>query len=290
MSNPYIVVGGVGGSGTRMIITILKELGLHIGNDLNEANDNLTFTLLFKHINTLSMTNEEIHQHVKIIKKEINHSPLSSNEIDIVNQLSTKGRPGHDYQWIQERANHLKQLNQSIPIPRYHTKVKPLMDKWGWKEPNSHIIMKSLHELYPSMKFIMVVRNGLDMAYSTNQNQLRLWGPVFLPKEYIKYDKYHHIVYTPKVSLKYWRLIHEKIIAESKIMKSNFLMINYDDMCLHPEKWLTILFDFLELNHDLIPLVSSFVHPLKQSKYSNLNEFDKSDIEFNRQLGFDVIS
>lgn len=286
MSNPYIVVGGVGGSGTRMIITILKELGLNIGNDLNEANDNLTFTLLFKHLNTLSLSNDQIYEYVKIIKKEINQAPLSSSQIDIVNSLSTKGRPHHDYLWIQDRANHLKQLNKSNPIPRYHTKSKPLMDKWGWKEPNSHIIMKSLHELYPSMKFIMVVRNGLDMAYSTNQNQLRLWGPVFLPKEYIKLNKQGYIIHTPKVSLKYWRIIHEKVIQESKLLKSNFLMINYDDMCLHPEKWLTILFNFLELNHDLISSVLHFVHPLKPSKYSNLNQFDKSDIEFNKKLGF----
>jgi hypothetical protein len=286
MSHPYIVVGGVGGSGTRMIITILKELGLNIGNDLNEANDNLTFTLLFKHLGTLTLSNDNIHNFVKIIKKEIYHSPLSSNEINIVDSLSTKGRPGHDYPWIQDRANHLKQLHKSNPIPRYHTKSKPLMDKWGWKEPNSHIIMKSLHELYPSMKFIMVVRNGFDMAFSTNQNQLRLWGPVFLPKEYVKYDKHGHIIYTPRVSFKYWRIIHEKVISESKQMKSNFLMINYDDMCSHPEKWLIILFDFLNLSHDLIPSVLHNVHPLKPSKYSNLNQFDKSDIAFNRQLGF----
>jgi hypothetical protein len=286
MSKPYIVIGGVGGSGTRMVITILKELGLNIGNDLNDANDNLTFTLLFKHLNTLAMSNDQIQQSVKIIKKEINLSPLTSKEIEIVDSLSTSGRPGHDYHWIQDRSNHLKHLKETKHIPTYHTKSKPLMDKWGWKEPNSHIIMKSLYELYPSMKFIMVVRNGLDMAYSNNQNQLRLWGPIILPKEYIKFDKYNHIVHTPKVSLKYWRLIHEKVLKESKLLGDHFLMINYDDMCNHPEKWLIILFDFLNLNHDLIPLISHNIHPLKPSKYSDLNQFDKSDIEFNKKLGF----
>lgn len=286
MSKPFVVIGGVGGSGTRMVISILKELGLNIGNDLNEANDNLTFTLLFKHLNTLSLSHEKIHEYIKIIKKEINHSPLTSKELDIVDSLSKSGRPGHDYHWIQERANHLKHLKETKHIPKHITKSKPLLNKWGWKEPNSHIIMTPLFELYPSMKFIMVVRNGLDMAYSTNQNQLRLWGPVILPPEYIKYDKYHHIINTPRVSLKYWRLIHEKVLKESKALGDHFLMINYDDMCLHPEKWLLILFDFLNLNHELIPSVLHFVHPLKPNKYSNLNQFDKSDIEFNQQLGF----
>ena len=45
---PLICVGGVGGSGTRVIAMILASLGLNIGNNLNEALDNLTFTLLFK--------------------------------------------------------------------------------------------------------------------------------------------------------------------------------------------------------------------------------------------------
>lgn len=286
MSKPYIVIGGIGGSGTRMVISILKDLGLNIGNDLNDANDNLTFTLLFKHLQTLSLSKDEIHQRINIIKKEIFSSPLNSKEIDIVDQLSTSSRPNHPWQWIKERADHLLELSQPKPIPKYHTKNKPLMDKWGWKEPNSHIIMNSLHELYPSMKFIMVVRNGLDMAYSTNQQQLRLWGPSFLPKEYVSFDKYHHIKYTPKVSLKYWRIIHEKIIQESKSRNDHFLMINYDEMCLNPEKGLAKLFNFLNLSHELIPLVLHHVHPLKPSKYSDLSQFDKSDIEFNKKLGF----
>jgi hypothetical protein len=41
-------VGGIGGSGTRLIAGLLREVGFDIGPDLNESLDNLTFTLLFK--------------------------------------------------------------------------------------------------------------------------------------------------------------------------------------------------------------------------------------------------
>ena len=43
-----IVIGGVGGSGTRVLAEILRSLDIFIGNDLNESLDNLTYTLLFK--------------------------------------------------------------------------------------------------------------------------------------------------------------------------------------------------------------------------------------------------
>ncbi|PLX51195.1 MAG: hypothetical protein C0613_00910 [Desulfobulbaceae bacterium] len=42
------VIGGVGGSGTRVVAEIFAALGVYIGNDLNAASDNLLYTLLFK--------------------------------------------------------------------------------------------------------------------------------------------------------------------------------------------------------------------------------------------------
>lgn len=47
LSKP-IVIGGVGGSGTRVVTAVLQELGVYIGYDLDQAMDNLLFLLLFK--------------------------------------------------------------------------------------------------------------------------------------------------------------------------------------------------------------------------------------------------
>ena len=41
-------VGGVGGSGTRVVARILQCLGCYLGSSLNESLDNLWFTLLLK--------------------------------------------------------------------------------------------------------------------------------------------------------------------------------------------------------------------------------------------------
>lgn len=43
-----VVIGGIGGSGTRIVAEILSRWGFYIGNDLNKFNDKLLYTLLFK--------------------------------------------------------------------------------------------------------------------------------------------------------------------------------------------------------------------------------------------------
>ena len=51
---PPVAIGGVGGSGTRLIAQILHEAGFYLGDDLSYAIDNLWFTLLFRRLEILS--------------------------------------------------------------------------------------------------------------------------------------------------------------------------------------------------------------------------------------------
>ena len=46
--SPPLVIGGLGGSGTRVVADIVLAQGWYLGQDLNRAKDNLLFTLLFK--------------------------------------------------------------------------------------------------------------------------------------------------------------------------------------------------------------------------------------------------
>ncbi|BCW93430.1 MAG: hypothetical protein KatS3mg007_1324 [Thermoanaerobaculum sp.] len=51
---------------------------------------------------------------------------------------------------------------------------------WGWKEPRSIYLLPFWNELMPSLRFIHVIRDGRDMAFSANQNQLRKHGKCIL--------------------------------------------------------------------------------------------------------------
>ncbi|MFT6289321.1 MAG: hypothetical protein ACJA09_004089 [Alcanivorax sp.] len=43
-----VAIGGVDGSGTRLIADIMMQLGYELGTDLNGPKDNLAFSFLFK--------------------------------------------------------------------------------------------------------------------------------------------------------------------------------------------------------------------------------------------------
>ena len=47
---------------------------------------------------------------------------------------------------------------------------------WGWKEPRSIYLLPFFHRHLPGLRFLHVVRDGRDMAFSENQNQLRRHG------------------------------------------------------------------------------------------------------------------
>jgi hypothetical protein len=295
-TKPYIVIGGVGGSGTRVIASILAALGLNIGSDLNEAYDNLSFTLLFKDPSTLILDDNIFNKRYNILKNSIlgTDNYLTKEDLTLLEELSIKGRPGHPIQWLKTRYHNILEINNNGSLDNDYLKLlptirKPLIGKFGWKEPNSHFIMKRLHSKFKNMKFIMVVRNGLDMAFSNNQNQLRLWGPSLLPNS--KFDKHGHIIYTPELSMKYWTLVHKKIMEQSKTMGKNFLMINFDKLCNEPEDELTKLLQFLELDNSYMEEIKSMVDkPSSQGRYKteDLRKFDKKDIEYAKELGFDI--
>lgn len=254
-------IGGVGGSGTRVVAELLKQLGYFIGDDLNESNDNLLFTLLFKRENILTATNEEFAQLVDIFKKHNTKGlALSKEEQALVEQLADKGRTLHQKEWLQKR---LKPLQQSYS----HT-------LWGFKEPNSHIVIERLFEYMPELKFIYVYRDGRDMAYSSNQNQLTLWGPIFANSKEFEPNV--------KNSLKYWVRAHTRMMQLSQNYTEKILMLDFDKLCLDPESQLSKIATFMNkdkealLKHrELIKAPSSIG---RYKKYS-LSHFDPDDLE-----------
>ena len=59
-------IGGLGGSGTRVVAQILRDVGIFMGTDLNGANDNLWFTLLFKRPKILTISDGEFNSWVRL--------------------------------------------------------------------------------------------------------------------------------------------------------------------------------------------------------------------------------
>lgn len=275
-----VAIGGVGGSGTRLFAELLQRLGFSIGSDLNPALDNLWFTLLFKRPAMLSAPDHEFEWLLRLFVARMKGELLGEVERSALrNYLARDTFRGaeHTSEWRQDR---IETFLSEIP------QTQPRMRRWGWKEPNTHLFASRLLTLLPELRYIHIIRNGLDMAYSSNQNQLRLWGSTLLGRE---------CEVGPRDSLKYWCEVHRRLLSVQERFSDRFLMLHYDKFIDDPNQELKRMFRFLGVSDvtSSIPELMRLIRPsIGTGRYNRqgLELFDPCDIEFVRSMGFETES
>jgi hypothetical protein len=179
MSEP-VAIGGVGGSGTRVVAEILKLLGFYIGNDLNSANDNLWFTLLFKRPRWFLKNKnnpEEILQYCNVFERIMKGEYLSSRDyLLIIKAAFDISSHGHNVSGTGKGLWPFKRVFTILINKNYNINS---FRGYGWKEPNTHVFLPFIVKHFKNIRYIHVIRNGLDMAFSSNQNQLYNWGKIY---------------------------------------------------------------------------------------------------------------
>jgi len=257
-----ISIGGIGGSGTRAVAELFIQMGYFMGSDLNSANDNLLYTLLFKRKDILVLSKNELYNRLEFFYKYMSESYTPNNHEKVwLHQLAKNENIQHDKAWLDERVEQCIKIKNNISL------------QWGWKEPNTHIIIDKILEFDSQMKFIYVYRNGLDMAYSSNQNQLQFWGDIFLNK--------HQISINQQNSLSYWCAVHKRMLMLQKVFPGRIYMLDLDDLCINPAEGLNEIFDFLDItifeNYEAI-----FKQPSSTNRYKEfgLEHFNVDDLAF----------
>lgn len=272
-----VAIGGVGGSGTRLMAQLLGQMGFYIGSDLNEPRDNLWFTLLFKRPELWQGKEEEFAHCLSVfVNVMCERRKLSPQEEQWLGTLATQERSQHTMPWLRQRWESLVWVTRQASFS---------CGPWGWKEPNTHIFVERIQMHLPKLRYIHVARNGLDMAYSNNQNQLQLWGPLFFPNE--------NVQVSPQWSLRYWCAVHRRIMDWGKDMGDRFLFINYDQFCQSPGPGLDALCQFLGIDvlaKHKARLLESVKPPESIGRFrsAGLETFAVEDIALVKSLGFAV--
>ena len=133
-----LIIGGTGGSGTRVVASVCIALGANLGRRRNNSLDCLDF---------VDLHNRWIPPTLKL------------NRGNPFPPLAPEG-------FTQELRTIIGKL--------YHeTDGAPI---WGWKAPRSVLLLPALLAACGGMRYIHVVRDGRDMATSRNQNQPRRHG------------------------------------------------------------------------------------------------------------------
>ena len=280
--NSPVIIGGIGGSGTRVVAAIMRGAGIYLGSDLNVPLDNLSYTLLFKNPkwfyknkNNYLKFKPGLNVIEKLLTGEGYYNP---NELLFI--LSATCRMyynGHNHNndgrgsWAVERMRKIL-FREKVNTADYIG--------WGWKEPNSHLIIEHLNRRFANMKFIYTVRNGLDMAFSKNQQQFYNWGAMFgIPKP-------TNVNELPKLSFKYWVAVNKRIKGlQQQLGNEKVYVLNFDNLYKEPEKEIHKLFSFAGISvskSTFEKIIKLPVKPKSAGRYKDfdVSGFDEKDIAF----------
>jgi hypothetical protein len=263
-------IGCIGGSGSRVVCRLLAAQDFYMGDCLNTSEDNLWFSYVFKRKQSINLSELDFKFLLELFITKMRNNNFSQIQVEIINEIFD--------------CEHM--LSSQEAHDAYHSLNQPITDKvrqknWGWKEPNTHLVADKINKILPDFKFIYLMRNCLDMAYSENQNQPMLWGEHFLG---MPYDN------TPSYSLKYWIKTHQRMLELKKSMKDRMYFMDFEKLCESPHDQIIKLNHFLgvETNEKQLDNIAKLIKsPKSIGRYKNhcLDDFDEEDLDYARKLG-----
>lgn len=269
-----IGIGALGGSGTRAVAKVLMECDVHIGYELNGPLDNKVFAGLFRTPNWFDIHDkEEIHKRVRIFREYMENDALSPSSII---QLYKANKSAKNFPW----QFYLKAL--------FRKKKKRRV--WGWKEPNTHHYLEELSRTFnDDLKYVHVIRHGLDMAYSTNRSQLKNWGHLYgIPLTGRESEDEMRVK-----QLDFWIQTTHEIIQKMESSDIDCYLLRHNEFCEKPEKEIRALLEFagLQVDEEKVLQCSKIPEiPKTQGRYRehDLTIFRKDQLEKVRDFGFEI--
>ncbi|MEO8353383.1 MAG: sulfotransferase [Chthoniobacteraceae bacterium] len=217
-TTPPLVIGATGGSGTQVVARIVARAGYELGDNLNVSDDAMDFVAFHDEWISRMLAAERDHQHFS------------------------------DRQLFQRRADF------DLALARHCAGVKG--PKWGWKAPRSIYLLPFLDERFPGLKFIHVLRDGRDMAFSKNQNQLRKHGPEIL--------SWRERWICPRAvqSILLWDRVNRRAAAYAEQhLGDRYLRLRFEELCREPVPAINRLLTFLGASADAEEIAREEISP-----------------------------
>lgn len=196
------VIGATGGSGTRVIASVVRSAGMFIGTKLNAYEDAVEFG---------SFSDRWINTYVGA-----GQSPPAEVTRSMAADLG------------EVVASHCSTMPADARC-------------WGWKEPRSIYLLPFLDQEFPDLRFLHVVRDGRDMALSTNQQQLMKHGPAVLERR-VSWRR-------PLRSIALWNRVN--LMAADygeRALGARYLLVRFEDLCADPVRTIGRIYDFFGLD------------------------------------------
>ncbi len=239
LRNP-VGVGGVGGSGTRVLAQVLGAGGVDMGTPLNKALDTMEWPPL------------------RALLAPAVTSKYPADEI-LRNAL-------HEF--------------EKLLIAR--RSVAASTRPSGWKVPGTFLWLRELAAFFPELRYVHLIRSGLDMAYSSNQAQVPYWAERLGVD--VARDEEGRIL--PRVMLEVWLRGNDHTLrTAAEHLPDRMLVVRYEDLCGDPATEIRRLFAFLamEPSESQIESMAKLVEP--PTSIGRYREFDWRRDFSDEQLG-----
>jgi hypothetical protein len=204
------VVGATGGSGTRVVARIVRAGGTYIGTNLNAYEDALDLAAYYDRW---------------------------------INRYVTARAGGGDGELHDEMAAELRDV-----LAAHCADLPEGAASWGWKEPRSIYLLPFLNDVLPTIRFLHIVRDGRDMAFSDNQKQLLKHGDAVLGPDFLS-----RLLPTRRAarSIDLWGRVNSAAADFGEnVLGDRYLRLRFEDLCLQPAESAAKIFAFFGLEGD----------------------------------------
>jgi len=226
-----LVIGGTGGSGTRVLARAVRDAGCYLGDTVNIAHDCMAFTGMWGR-----PFNPEILKGLSgwMLRPDELHAAISRYGQRETRRFS----PAEKSALVDDILRRVAWLLRNRPTPD---------TPWGWKFPSSILLLPILDEIFPAMRFIHLVRDGRDMAFSSNQVALRGHGKAFLESE-------SEGLPGPVRAAMLWNRMNMDAVSYGRAaMGERYLVVRFEDLCADPVRELSKIWTFMGFDAALSP-------------------------------------
>jgi hypothetical protein len=196
-AEPPIVVGATGGSGTRAVCFALAEAGVHMGRPerLNGAGDAMAFEPW------LDATINPVLEATRSLDYRLADLPAAL------------------------AGGAVRRLRG---IVARHAGSRPATAPgWGWKNPRSMYLLPVIRAVVPEVRFVHLIRDGRDMALSSNQNQARKHAAALLGLAAPATD--------PVTAIRLWAEANGAVADwGERELGAHYLRVRFEDLCAAP--------------------------------------------------------
>lgn len=195
-----VVIGAVGGSGTRIVSEILTNAGIDMG----------------RHVDARTRDSLPMREFL-----EWGFEPLVARSFARSAELPERLAEG----LLTAIKRHRRGMTAAAP--------------WGWKNPRTMWLIPILARVFPDLRFILLARDGRDVALSDNRFLLKTAGSFLLAGESHPSEQHAQLALWEKGTR--WALE-----TGAEYLADRFYLLRYEDLCAAPRDALERLFTFLD--------------------------------------------